>query len=211
MLGGVVEELEQYVEIVGDFGDRFGILRPVVEGEGLDGFECVVFVFGVVDLGQRRPRAWVRRLGQRGEDVPGFVEPAALFPGCGEHVAYGFPEAEGAITDGQYWGTHAAPPAGAEQISPRLGGFTEPVSQRDEFLLPISADPNHDQQTHFVLIEADLEMDSVNPHIHVVSVGEGAFVERGSLVLPSGGQPVDRGRGQARGGAQERACLIVCV
>ncbi len=60
MLGGVVEELHEYVEIVGDLRDRFGILRPVVEGEGLDGFECVVFVFGVVDLGQCRPRAWVR-------------------------------------------------------------------------------------------------------------------------------------------------------
>ncbi len=129
------------------------------------------------------------------------MEPAALFPGCGEHVAYGFPEAEGAITYRQHWGTHAAPPAGAEQVSPRLGGFTEPVSKRDEFLLPISADPDHDQQTHFVLIEADLEMDAVNPHIHVVGIRQGAFVERGSLVLPPGSQPVDRGRGQARGGA----------
>ncbi len=48
MPGGVVEELGQHVEIVGDCDDRF---------------EGVVFVFRVVDLRQRRPRAWVRGLG----------------------------------------------------------------------------------------------------------------------------------------------------
>ncbi len=61
-----------------------------------------------------------------------------------------------------------------------------PVSKGDEFLLPISADPDRDHQAHFVLIETDLETDAVNSHVHVVGIREGAFIERGGLVLPQG-------------------------
>src|SRR5271163_5184545 len=46
MLGRVVVESEQHVEVVADFRDRFGPFRIVVVGECFGGFDCLSFVFG---------------------------------------------------------------------------------------------------------------------------------------------------------------------
>ncbi len=70
----------------------------------------------------------------------------------------------------------------------------EPVRQGDQFLLPISADPDHHQQTRFVLIEAHFEMDTVDPHVHVISVGQRPVPERCRFVLLRSGQAGDRRR-----------------
>lgn len=78
-----------------------------------------------------------------------------------------------------------------------------PIIERDQFLGPVGAHPDHHQQAHLVLLEAHLQMDPVDPQVHVVGPGQGALAERGRLVLPVLGQPGDRRRRQAVAGAEE--------
>jgi len=66
----------------------------------------------------------------------------------------------------------AAALARAEQVGPRLARLAEPVSQRDQLLGPVSTYPDHHQQAHLVLLEADLEEDAVDPAVDVVSLGQ---------------------------------------
>jgi hypothetical protein len=56
----------------------------------------------------------------------------------------------------------------AEQIEPRLGRFGVPLVKRDGFLGGVRADADHHQQAHFVLLQPDLEVDSVDPAADVV-------------------------------------------
>ena len=60
MLGRVLVELQQGVEVVDDIGDRLGILRAEVDLESLDGDLGLVDALGVVDVLDRRQR---RRMG----------------------------------------------------------------------------------------------------------------------------------------------------
>ena len=143
------------------------------------------------------------RLRQRGEDVADLVPPAPLLGGGGEHVTDRLPEPERAVADGEHRRLHAATLAVAEQVSPRLARFAEPVGERDQLLAAVGADPDHHQQTHLVGLEPDLQVDAVDPHVHVVRPGQRPGRERDGLVLPLRGHPGDRGRRQALVGAQE--------
>ena len=75
MLGGVFVELQQGVEVVGDLGDRLGVLGAVVELEGLGRDLGLVNVVGVVDVLERGVSA---RGGLRGSSE---VPPWDLGPG----------------------------------------------------------------------------------------------------------------------------------
>jgi hypothetical protein len=96
----------------------------------------------------------------------------------GEDLAQRGPEPEGAVADGEHRCPHAAALARAQQVGPGLGGLPVPVVEGDQFLGAVGADPDHHQQAHLVLLEADLEVDPVDPHVHVVGLGQGALVER---------------------------------
>jgi hypothetical protein len=61
VLGGVVAERQQHVEVVGDRGGRLGPLGAVVGGEHVGRGLGVILVLGVPDLGERLLRA---RLGR---------------------------------------------------------------------------------------------------------------------------------------------------
>jgi hypothetical protein len=50
-------------------------------------------------------------------------------------------------------------------------------------------------------------MDPIDPHVHIVGVGQRALGECRGIILPLRGQPRDRGRRQARGRSQE---LLQC-
>jgi hypothetical protein len=126
------------------------------------------------------------------------VPPAPLFTGRGEHFAHRFPEPERAVTDREHRCGHAAAAAVAQQIGPRFGGFAVAVGDRDEFLAAISTHPDHHQQAQFGLIQPNLEVDTVDPQVDVVSAGQIALPEGVGLVLPLAGQPGNRRRRQTR-------------
>jgi hypothetical protein len=65
-------------------------------------------------------------------------------------------------------GRCAAARAVAEQVGPRLGRLAVPVSQGDELLAAIGADPDHHQQAQLVLFQPDVHVDPVRPRIDVV-------------------------------------------
>jgi hypothetical protein len=145
----------------------------------------------------------VRRLRQRAERIGDLVEPAALLPGLGEHVAQRGPEPQRAIPDGQDRGAHAAALAVAQQICPGAGRFPVALGQGDEFLGAVDPYPDHDEQAEFLLVQSNAEVYSVGPQVHVVHIGQTPVGEAAGLVLPRHGQPADRRRGQARPDAQE--------
>jgi len=62
VLGRVVIERQQYVEVVGDLRSGFGSLGAVLGGERPRGGFGVLLVLGVPDLGQGLLRPWVGRL-----------------------------------------------------------------------------------------------------------------------------------------------------
>ena len=65
MLGGEVEEPQQFLGVVGDLGHGLGPLDAVVTGECLDGTAGLVAVGCVADLGQRLARAGLAGLGRQ--------------------------------------------------------------------------------------------------------------------------------------------------
>ena len=74
MLGRVVEERQEDVEVVGDLGRRF---RPFDAELGRERFRRgggVGLVFGVVDLGQRLLRGRMDRLRQSRKNISELVE-----------------------------------------------------------------------------------------------------------------------------------------
>ena len=203
MLGGVVVEREQHVDVIGDLRGGLGPLDAVLGRERLRRPLGMVPVLGLPDLGQCLLRAGLRGLRQRVEHVSDLVEPAALLLGLGEHLTHGLPEPQRTVAHGQDRGPHPAPLAVTQQVRPRLGALTEPVRQRDQLLGPVRADPDHHQQAHLVLLQTDLDVDPVDPHVDVVRAGQGPVGERGGLLTPLRGQPGDRARGQARRRAAE--------
>ena len=131
------------------------------------------------------------------------MEPAALLFGGREHLPHRLPEPQGAVADGQHRGGHAASLAVAQQISPRFGRFPIAVGDRDEFLAAVSAHTEHDQQAQLLLVQADLEVDAVDPQVDVVGGGQIPGGERAGLLLPLTGQAGDRGGRQPGTGAEE--------
>ena len=170
VLGGIVVEREQLVQVTGDLRGGLGELGAVCGFEGVRGGAGVVFVLDVPDLRQGLLRSRVRRLRQRREHVRGLVKPAATLPGLGEDLPQPGPEAQRPVAHGQHRGAHAAAGAVAQQISPRLGGLAVPVNQGDEFLAPVGAHPDHHQQAQLVLLEADIHVDAVGPQVRIVQL-----------------------------------------
>lgn len=58
------------------------------------------------------------------------MDPAALFPGLGEHIPQRLPEPQRAVADSQHRGAHPAPRAITQQVRPRLAGFPVAAVQR---------------------------------------------------------------------------------
>src|SRR4029078_10809960 len=58
-----------------------------------------------------------------------------------------------------------------QQARPGLGGLAVPIGERDQFLLPVGADPDDHQGADPVLVEAHPEVDAISPHIHVIRAG----------------------------------------
>jgi hypothetical protein len=131
------------------------------------------------------------------------VKPATLFTGSREHFPDGFPEPEGAVTDGQHRGGHAAAAAIPQKVSPRLGRLPVPVGEGNQLFAAIGTHPEHHQQAQFLLLQADLEVDAVDPQVDVVGTGEIPAGKGLGFVLPLAGEPGDRRCRKPGTGAQE--------
>ena len=114
------------------------------------------------------------------------MPPATLLTGVGEHLAQGFPDPQRAVADREHRRGHPAAAATPQQISPRLGGFPIAVGQRDQLFAAIRANPDHHQQAEFLLLEAHLQMDAVDPQVHEIGAREVAVGKCSRLVLPPG-------------------------
>jgi hypothetical protein len=132
-----------------------------------------------------------------------LVKPAPLLAGGREHLAHRLPESQRSVADGQHRRGHPAAATGAQQISPRLGRLPEPISQGDELLAAVGTHPDHHQQAQLLLLEADLEVDPVDPQVDVVSTRQITVLECLGLVLPLRGQSGDRRGRQSRTRTQE--------
>ena len=131
------------------------------------------------------------------------MEPTPLLPTVGEHLAHRLPEPECTVTNGQHRGGHPTATTRPQQIGPGLGRLPIAVGQRDELLVAVGTHADHHQQAEFLLLEADLEVDAVDPQVDVVGARQIALPEGLGLVLPLRGQPGDRRRRQPRTRAEE--------
>src|SRR6266571_9213894 len=102
------------------------------------------------------------------KNVGDLVHPATLLAGLGVHLALRGPEARRAVADSHHRCTHPAALEAAQDLGPRLLGLAVPVADRDEFLAPVSANPDQNQAAEAVLLEPDVEVHPVGPHVHVV-------------------------------------------
>ena len=179
MLGRVVVEREQHVQVVGDLRGGLGPLGAELGGERLRRGAGVGLVLGVVDLGQRLLRApggptWAARPRRCRSCATSTA--ARRVSGNTSRTAFQNPSAPSPTAS-----TGAVMPrrlAVAQQIGPRLDRFAEPVGQRDQLLAAIGTDPDHHQQAHLVVLQPHLEVDAVDPHVDVVGAGQRPGVER---------------------------------
>ena len=166
VLGGVVEEGEQNVELLGHPGGRLG---PFGEGLGEAGDRvergrprgCRA------DGGEGRPRLLVLALGEGVQDIGRLVHPPTLLGRLGEDVAQGGPEAQGAVAGGQGRRHQAALTQVAQQLLPALGRLAVAVREGHQLLGPVRAHAHDDQAAQAVLLEADTEVDAIHPPVDV--------------------------------------------
>ncbi len=203
MLGGVVEEGEQGVELVADLDDRLGP-GGEARGEGLHRLERNGPVLRGVDRGQRLLGGGLLARGQGVEHVGRLVHPASLLCGGGEHVAQGGPEAERAVTGRQQRRGQAPRLEVAQQLRPGFAALAVAVSQGHQLLAAVGAHADDDQAAQPVLLESDAEVQPVNPPVHVVARGQIPLAPLRVLSLPALGQAADGRRGEAGIGAEER-------
>jgi len=143
VLGREVVERQQLLLVAGDLGDGFRVLGLVSSVEVPDGLLGVRAVFGVADLGEGLAGRGLGRFRQAVENVDYFVLPAAALAGLGEHLAQRRPEPQRPVADREHRSPHAAAAGIAQQARPGLGRLAVPVSEGDQLLLPVGADPDH--------------------------------------------------------------------
>ncbi len=131
----------------------------------------MVAVLGVVDLGERGLRARLRRLRQRGKNVGDDLwnqHRCSRVSGNTSRTAFQNPSAPsptastGAVIPRRW---HDRSRSAHDSVDSR-----NPSASATSSLRAVGADPDHHQQAHLVLLEADLEVDPVDPHVDVVGV-----------------------------------------
>src|SRR6185369_17852560 len=118
------------------------------------------------------------------EDIAELVEPIALRAGLRPHVAHGGPEAQGSVTDRDYWCAHTSAFQVTEHRLPTLGALARAVLDGDQLLRPVGPRADHHERAEAVVVQPDVEMHAIDPDVHVVAIGEAAFLEGPVLGLP---------------------------
>jgi hypothetical protein len=104
-----------------------------------------------------------------------------LFAALGEDRAQRAPEAERTVADGQHRRPHATPLQIAQHLGPRLDGFPIAVADRDQLCVPIGPHADQHQAAQPLGLEADREVDTIGPQVHVVNRAQVPLLEGGPL------------------------------
>jgi hypothetical protein len=102
--------------------------------------------------------AWLEPLREVVEDVAEIVEPIPVRTGLRPQVA--------------------------EHRLPALGALAVAVLDGDQRLCAIGPRAYHDGRAEAVVFQQNVEVDAIDPHVHVVAIGEAALLERAVLRLP---------------------------
>jgi hypothetical protein len=87
----------------------------------------------------------------------------------------------------------------AEHGLPALGALPVAVLNRDQFFRPAGPHADHHERAEAVILQADVEVNAIDPDVDIVAVGEAALLERAVLGLPLVGQSRDVGGRQPGG------------
>src|SRR5262245_11110181 len=118
-----VEEGEQHAGVLLQGRDGLRIFGPVLAGEPRDRLARPLPRFGVHDLAERGLHARLEPPRELVDDVAELVEPVPLLARLRPYVAYGRPEPEGTVPDGDHGRAHAPPLQVAQHGLPALGAL----------------------------------------------------------------------------------------
>ena len=128
------------------------------------------------------------------------MKPAALLARAGVNVAQRGPRAQGAVTDDQLGLVQATALDVTEHAGPDSVALAVAVLDRQQLLLAVLADADHDQQTHLrVLTETDGDVDPVHEQVGIAGERQQPLAEPVVMLLPLLAHPADRRRRQAGG------------
>ena len=132
-------------------------------------------------------------LGQLVQDVRGLVHPAALAARLGPHLRQRLPKAQGAIRGRQLRLEHqAATLTIQQQRQPRLLRFAIALADGDHLLGAVRRGAHQHQDALAIILQANVEVDAVGPHVHVALLGERALAPLLVLFLPDALEARDR-------------------
>lgn len=127
------------------------------------------------------------------------MHPAALVPRAGKDLVKSLPEAERAVTNGNFRGDLQPALLHVDQeFTPALRALPDADLKANQFLLPFRRRADQHQHAFAVVFHARLQEDAIGPHIHVASRRQIALLPTLVLALSLGRQPGDDRRRQVR-------------
>jgi hypothetical protein len=133
------------------------------------------------------------------------VDPTPLALGRGPHLTHRLPEARRPVADGQRRLDLQAPgPHIRQQLLPGLLALPVAVGHGDQLLAAVGGRPDQHQEALPVLVQADVEVHAVGPHVDVTLALQGALAPGAVLGLPGGLEPGHGGGGQPGGARAEQ-------
>ncbi len=184
MLGGEFVERKHCVAIFRQALDRLVVLRSVFLGKDIDRHFGRSSVGRQIDLAQILLHAGLYRHCGFVQDIRGFVHPAPLMSRGGKDLVERLPEAERAVTDGDFRGD--LQPSGFrldEQFVPALRALAHADLEAD-FLLAFRRRADQHQHAFAVVFHASLQEDAVRPHVYVPARRQIALLPTLVLELP---------------------------
>src|ERR1700676_4855100 len=135
-------------------------------------------------LVQRAFGAWLQPWGQLVEHVDELMDPASLLARRGPDLARRGPEAQRAVTHRYHRRGHPAPLEVAQQRLPALGALPVAILDREQLLLAVGPRADHHQRAEPVVLEPDVEVHPIDPHVNVLATSEIAPAKRRVFFLP---------------------------
>jgi hypothetical protein len=198
VLGGKVVKGEQRVAIFLQTGGGLLVFLRVALDEGVERGTGIRFRLGHPDLLQFALGLRLLALRQFDEYVCGLVHPAALLARFRPYFAGGLPEAETAVSDGEFR-PHVEPATlqVEQQAAPIVRTFPCAIDKTNQFLLALRRRPDQHEHALLLVLEARFEMDSIRPDVNVAFARKITCLPLRMILLPAILQAADRARRKA--------------